>query len=88
MMGRTRRTLGMMAAGLVGAACAGAPYLFAYAAGLSWFSDRQRSAPHSGEFFTLESFAAYGIGGFPVFMAGGAALFVWLIFYHRPSRAP
>ena len=80
-------TLAKIAAGLVGAVCAGVPYVFAYAAGLRWFTDRHHGKPSSSEVFSLEGFAVYGLFGFPVFMAAGAAMFIWLISIRQSRRS-
>jgi hypothetical protein len=68
-----RRALGLIFAGTAGAVVVGTPYYFAYAAGLHWFYQLPTPAPATSELFSLEAFAFYGLCGFPVVIAAGAA---------------
>jgi hypothetical protein len=75
----------MIAAGLAGAIIAGVPYVFAYSYGMAWFNHQRRLGPPPSEFFSVESFAFYGLCGFPFIMAAAAALSIRL-FVPRVSR--
>jgi hypothetical protein len=81
------QTLSKIAAGIVGAASTGVPYFFVYAAGLRWFTDRHHGNPSASEVFSLEGFAFYGLLGFPLFMAVGAATFIWLVSIRQFRRS-
>jgi hypothetical protein len=61
-------------AGLTGGAIGGVVYFFVYTAILRWFYVRHREGAHSSEFYSLESFACYGLFGFLILIGAGAAV--------------
>jgi hypothetical protein len=69
-----KRALGLVAAAIAGAIGPTVLYFFSYVAGMRYFSSLR---PPPSEFWSVESFAVYGLCGFPVFMAAGGAFGVW-----------